>query len=184
MFKNLSPQSKSFLILFAVALVGTYLTTMVVRHSVLLVNTGPGGYDIRYYPQNTAQAQEPQLPTVSPVDTSSWKTYTDQSYPLSFKYDPSWKVSVGKTTTDGFYQLQIDPGSKYYNMHVYISPSKYFALDSLPGVPATVSGLPALTSANILFGVKYQNNYYTFDCGLSTNLIDQFNALVQSAKFQ
>jgi hypothetical protein len=183
-FKNLSPQTKSFLILFCIALVGTYLTTMVSRHELA---TGRGGYSDTYYPKNqsgqVASASDHFMPDFKPVGTSGWKTFTDTSHGLSFEYSPAWKVLPGKQK-DGFYVLEVDPGASYYNMKAYISNKGFYALEGLPYVETDLGGLMALNVSNQLYGIRMGQYYYTFDNGLSTNMIDNFNTWVRTVKFQ
>ncbi|MDE2312096.1 MAG: hypothetical protein KGJ93_03360 [Patescibacteria group bacterium] len=189
MFKNLSPQTKSFLVLFCVAVIGTYLAVMLspARRGKLTQMDGQSGYDSVFYNPTkvqTAQAEyrlgTPQLQT---IDTSAWQTYSDNKYPLSFKYPANWKILPGKTDSEGFYVVGIDPGPRYYNINIYINSTGYYSLGNLPAVQTTIGGHEALDVSHLLYGVKAGSYYYTFDNGLSTKLIDNFNALVQSAKF-
>ena len=183
-FKNLKLQTKSFIILFCIALIGTYL--------MVLLNANPTflrlglSDNAKYYtqPTNTASASQRPMPAVKPVDTANWKTYTDKKYPLSFKYSPDWTIAPGKLTSDGYYLLEIDPGINYYNIKIYASKNGYYVLDGLPATHTTINGLQALNVSNLLYGIKAGPNYYTFDNGLSSSLINDFNALVQSVKFQ
>lgn len=191
MYKNSSPQTKSFIILFCIAAVGTYLTFMLTNG---FTQSGPddfvNGYRLYYQnPQNTglpnaAAASQPFMPQVKPVDTSAWKTYSDKQYAFSFRYDPSWSVLPGKKNKDGFYVLEIDPGQKFYNIKIFVNDKSFFALEGLSTVTQTIAGRPALNVSNLLYGMINGPYYYTFDNGLSTNMIDGFNAMVHSVSFQ
>lgn len=187
MYKNLSPQTKSFIILIAVAFVGTYLTVAVSQSSL---DSASGGSEQFYYPAATsspapktpAAAAPKTFPAVQPVSTQGWKTYADKTYPFSFSYDPAWTVKPGIKQND-FYILQIDPGPKYYNIKIYISPSQFYGLDGLPNIQTDVNGAKAFDVSNLLYGIKMGPYYYTFDNGLSTVMINEFNALVHTVKF-
>lgn len=185
-YKNFSPQAKSFMILFAIAVVGTYLTVMVSEHALQLGQNyyGGQGFYYRQSPGSVKSATERYLPDFKPVDTSSWKTYTDKSYPFSFMYDPGWKVLPGKKQK-GFYVLQLDPGPKFYNIKIYVNDSGfYYAMDGLPYLETDINGAKFFNLSNLLYVIKMGPYYYTFDDGLSANkLIDDFNALVRTVKF-
>ncbi len=190
MFKNLSTPTKSFIFLFCAAVIGTYLTVML-SNDLAAKRSAGGAYQTKYYGKQAgygiipaADASERPLPPVTPVDTSSWKTYTDSAYGLSFKYAPEWKISQGKPASDGFTTIEIDPGKKFYNMKIYISSQSYYGLSGLPSVRATIGGQPATDVSNLLYGVSHGGYYFTFDNGLSTAMIDDFNALIKSVEFR
>jgi hypothetical protein len=179
-----SPQTKSFIVLLALAVFGTYVCLS------LWSDANPSLVDY-YRPitslqqtnaadQNTATLMENK---VSNVDTSSWKTYQDKTVNLSFKYHPDWTVKPLKEK-DGYQILEIDPGKKFYNIKIYISPSGYYALSGLPTKNDTIGGQTALNVNNMLYGVNTNGLYYTFDVGISLSLTPNFNALVHSVKFQ
>jgi hypothetical protein len=187
MFKNSAPQTKSFLILFGIAVVGVYLSFMLSNN---LTGGNPGNnYSAVYYNQTTsklagtAMASAAGLPPFKTIDTSNWKTYTEAEHGLSFKYDPAWTVLPGKTDKDGYFVLQIDPGLKFYNIKIYISKTSFFAMDGLPAVTQIIANETAINVSNLLYGIHRGAYYYTFDNGLSTNMIDGFNALVRTVKF-
>lgn len=188
MYKNFAPQTKSFIILLGIAIVGTYLALMLASgfnpDQFNLMN----GYKAAYNPPQNSVVQtafaSQTMPTVKPVDTSAWKTYTDKQYGFSFMYDPAWTVKAGATDKDRFYVLQIDPGAKYYNIKIYVSDKSFYAMDGLPGITETIAGQPAVDVSNLLYGITKGSYYYTFDNGLSVGLIDKFNALVNSVRFE
>lgn len=183
-FKNLKPQTKSFIILFCIAIVGTYLIVMLNANPTFLRPVS-NDYGSKYYgtATNTAFASERPMPPIKPVDTSGWKTYQNKQYSFNFKYDPSWTIKPGKETSDGFYLVEVDPGAKYYNIKIYVSKEGFYVFDGLPAVITSIDGLQAYDVSNLLYGIKIGPDYYTFDNGLSTSLINDFNALVRSVKF-
>ena len=121
--------------------------------------------------------------TPAPVDTSAWKTYENEKFGMSFKYKDGWKI-LPATSKDGFTVLQVDPGTKYYNMKIYVSPKEFYIMDGLPATTETISGQTALNVNNALYGIKANGLYYTFDLGLSMSLLPYFNALVHSVQFE
>lgn len=192
---KLSPQAKSFIILFIIAIIGTYLAVMISRDLAgEKFSTGSSGGYTSYYYGNKADKTTPatgtvlgasRFPPVEAVSTAGWKNYSDVKYSLSFQYPSDWKIKTSTEKSNGvdYYVIQLDPGSKYYNVKIYVSSSDYFALAGLPTKTDTVGGLPAMNVSNLLYGVKLGSYYFTFDNGLSTQLINQFNALVKSVKF-
>ena len=118
------------------------------------------------------------------ADTSTWKDYTDTKYGLSFKYNPEWKIKPWAKNKEGFDVLEIDPGSKFYNIKLYASDKSYYVMDGLPTEKTTIGGLQAVDVSDLLYGVKKGSTYLTFDVGLSLSLKPQFNGLVESIKFQ
>lgn len=183
MFKNLSPQNKSFIILFCIALVGTYLVVALSNHSL---NGRRDANKTKLYPKGdgtVASATGFFLPEFKPVDTGSWKNFSDSKLGLSFKYAPEWRVLAAKQQGD-FSVIEVDPGIQFYNMKIYVSSSKFYAVDDLPFVDTDINGVKALNVSNMLYGIKIGQRYYTFDNGLSTKMLDNFNALVRTVKFQ
>ena len=186
---NLSAQSKSFLILFVVALIGTYICLLIARSINLPTDSqiamGPNmGYQTTVYPEkNSTGTQTMAKAPVDPVvDTSKWKSYTDPTYHFSFLYPPTWKPKKA-VTKNGFYTLVFDPGSKYDNITIYVSTTGYFALEGLPETKDTVAGQPAENIEGALYGFQYQGNYYTLDSGISLATKVDFRAMVKTFRF-
>lgn len=181
-----SPQTKSFIILLTIALVGTYVCLILYNR---IVNPGsefsyyplPKGYEQVLY----SQRSNPKTATVISepvVDTSLWKDYSNKTYNFSFKYKPGWKVLPTKKVK-GFDVVQIDPGSKFYNFKVYVSQKEFYVMDGLPLADATIGGLPAKEISGVLYGVKNDPYFYTFDIGYSLSLKPEFDAMVNSVSF-
>lgn len=178
---KISPQSKSFIVLFCLALVGAY--TCLSLWNDLAGQEGGSAYSIS---QQTvavpAEKTQSILPPPAVINTQGWKTYTDKSARLVFKYPPEWKV-LAPVSKGGYTVLQIDPGKKYYDIKIYISAKDYYIMSGLPAQTDTLGGQTALNVSNLLYGVQANGLYYTFDIGLSLSLKDQFNALVHSVNF-
>ncbi len=176
-----SPQTKSFIVLFSLAVVGTYLCTMLWPD---LASFSYKSYTYQASPTiQNINNDAVQIPAIPVVDVTNWKEYQNTDYGFSFKYNPDWKVKTITTKKD-FKILEIDPGAKYYNIKIYISPKEFYVMDGLPTKTETIAGKEALNVSNILYGIKSGDNYFTFDIGLSLSLTPDFVAMVHSVKFQ
>jgi hypothetical protein len=183
---KISPQTKTFIILFSFAVVGTYVCL------VLWSNLVWHGFGSQTYYVPTAQTNQvsavhptaaPQAEKIPAVDTTGWKTYTNSQYQISFLYKPTWKV-LAPVTKDGFTVLQIDPGPKFYNIKIYISPKEFYLLAGQPATTEIIDNQKALNVINAMYGIEANNLYYTFNVGYSMSLMPEFDALVHSVKFQ
>lgn len=176
-----SPQTKSFLVLFSLAVVGTYLCTMLWPD---LASFNYKSYSYKASPtiQNLNNIT-PAAAAIPVVDTSSWKDYSNAEYGFNFKYHPDWKVKNIVSKKD-FKIIEIDPGAKYYNIKIYISPKEFYVMDGLPTKTEIIDGKTALNVSDLLYGIKTDTNYFTFDIGLSVSLTADFMAMVHSVKFQ
>jgi hypothetical protein len=182
---KMSPQTKSFIILFIIALAGTYLCLVVLGLGGFGQNR-PGGENVILYGQPNQQAvlaANSDDPDVMTANISAWKTFTSADYGFSFKYKPDWKVLPPQKKGD-WTVIQVDPGKKYYNVKIYISPKDYYAMGGLPIHQETINGVPAQNVSNLLYGFSKNNFYYTFDIGLSLMLKPDFEAMVHSVMFQ
>lgn len=182
---NLSPQTASFIFIFVLALFAICVCLILWSNLVSTSQTGqnnsvsPPVGQTQDYLKNT-KATEADKPVV--VNTSAWETYTNKKFGFSFKYKPGWKVLAEKKQND-FTVLQIDPGTKYYNIKIYISGKEFYVMDGLPAKSETIGGAPALNVSNALYGIRANNLYYTFDVGLSMSLVPEFSALVHTVQF-
>ena len=176
-----SNQTKSFIVLFSLAVVGTYMCAMLWPD---LASFSYKSYSYQATPtlQNSI-APVPQKPAIPKVDTSLWKDYSNKDYGFSFKYKPDWKIKT-LTSIKNFKIIEIDPGAKYYNIKIYISPKEFYVMDGLPTKTEIIAGKEALNVSDILYGIKTDTNYFTFDIGLSLSLMSDFMALVHSVKFE
>ncbi len=168
----------TFLVLVAVAAAATY--------GALLLTTQMSDVDsdIAYetpVPPKTEDKQ-PTTPPVANLDTSTWKDYIDRTYFLSFKYPPTWQVETFPQRA-GFYIIVLKPDQSSDHVRIYISPSNYFALTGLPTKKDTVAGATALNVNDMLVGVKYAAQFYTFDMGTDTQLQPQFQRILATVAF-
>ena len=124
-----TPQTKSFIILFSIACVGVAAAFYIIDWfnipvaKVLTATPSKQGAGKQIIAPPDTKAS-PKLTT----STEGWKTYTSSEYGISFMYPPTWKVRE-PSKSNGFTILTIDPGAKYDNVRIYISPSSYFALE-------------------------------------------------------
>lgn len=190
MIPKFSKQTKSFIILFVIAFLGAYVCLVMAK----FINF-PGGLEaierlklaqyqkLDSQPANNLNLAKTILPTDSAttVDTTGWKTYTDPTYSFSLNYPPQWQIKK-PSKQDGFYVLTIDPGAKYFNVKIYVSPKGYFAMDNLPFTTITLAGEQAIDVEGSLYGLKHDGNYYTFDQGISQSIKPEFEAMVKSLK--
>ncbi len=189
MLPKISPQSKSFLVLFAIAVIGSYMSLIVTKFSDLTAFTEPGqnnlnkNYTQINYNQNTTNLKQdlPDLDVPS-VSTENWKSYSDLSYHFSFLYPPTWKVQK-LIYKNGFYNISINTGVKLSTVNIYISNKSFFAVENLPYTIKTIGGMEAIDIQGILYGFNKNGIYYTFDLGNSTKLKPEFETLVRSVTF-
>jgi hypothetical protein len=178
--QKLSKQTKSFIFLFGFAIFGTYLC-LALWSNTISPSTTP--VTIINYGTFSPEANRASASTTLQSDTSGWKAYANPDLHISFSYKPDWKILPVKTMS-GFTVLQIDPGAKYYNIKIYLSPKGFYEFDGLPTTSETIDNKPALNVQDALYGIKANNLFYTFDVGLSMSLVPDFDALVHSAKFE
>ena len=193
-FKKISPQSKSFLILFSVALLGSYLCLFLASsinfpkfRSQFINNQShtqvKNGFTEKVtIPETKSAVIHDDQETITLPSTDDWKTYTDSRYNFSFNYPPKWTVKK-PTEKYGYYTLVIDPGPKYDNVYIYIGKQGFFAMDNLPKTEETITGKQAQNVEGLLYGIEHDGNYFTFDKGMSVSIMSQFQALVHSTKF-
>ena len=188
MTKNkISLQTKSFIALFITALLGVIIclwlwADLIYTPYALNIIRNDRFYSINNQTLNQKKSNPANVQDEPTIDTSAWKTYTNKQYKLSFKYSPDWKV-LAVAEKSGFSIVQVDPGKKYYNFKIYISPKSFYILDGLPTKTEIIGGEQALNVNNALYGIKANNSFYTFDIGFSMSLLPQFDAMVHSVKF-
>lgn len=187
MFKNSSPQTKSFVILLAIAIAGTYFCLLFAK-SVFNADQKKTIRDrseeqIIAYKNSLNRPIQNMGEEDQKINTTNWKTYSDQKYKFSFKYNPEWKIKPWVKQED-YNVLEIDPGTKFYNIKIFVSLKDFYVMGGLPTKEVLVGGEKALNVSDLLYGVKKDNYYYTFDIGLSLSLKPQFDALINSIKFE
>ena len=176
-----SAQSSSFIILFSIAIIGTFFAYHF-SQNYLKTEQSPIVKTKNTTPKFTENQTETDVETKPQIDTSNWKTYKNKKYGLEFKYKPDWKVGAIKNK-EGYYVIQIDPGVKYSNIQVYISKNDYYALTGLPAQKTQIAGKEALSLDGMVLGIKDNANYFTFDLGVSLTLKPLFEAMTNTVKF-
>jgi|GEM_PF-1686484 len=185
MQSKISPQTKSFIILFTLAVVGTYICIILYRNQNSNLRTTaysilPGGYTPS--PADKTESIAVADAPVPKIDISSWSEYTNKDYGFSFKYKPEWKIAAGKKVGE-FSVIEVDPGAKYYNFKIYISTQEFYIMNGLPLKHEIIGGVTADNASDLLFGIKKEPYFLTFDLGYSLSLKPEFNAMVKSVSF-
>jgi hypothetical protein len=177
---KLSAQTKSFLILITIAVIGTYLC--IILWGGLIYQKIGYQSGANYQSTIVTAPTQTKAPEVPQVDTANWETYENKEFNINFKHPQNWKVLAVKNK-DGFNIIEIDPGAKYFNIKLYISKVGFYIMDGLPTQEEFIGGVKALNVSNSLFGMQNKEQYYTFDLGWSTKLLPEFYALVHSVQF-
>jgi hypothetical protein len=172
---KMSLQNKSFVVLFFIATFSTCL-------AVITDKTKTFSQQPQYQNKTfTESKKNPSQITKNILDTSKWETYENSKYGLSFKIKPGWKVSEKNTILD-LTILQIDPGPKFHNLHIYIGADGFYALEGLPSRQEFFNNLEWKNFNNMLFATKKSRNFFTFDIGQSTKLQNEFVTMVNTVK--
>lgn len=182
--KPISLQTKSFLILLLLAVAGTGATYLVAKKGTVQKPFSQVD-SINYYAGEQKPADSEAAPVatkpIPEVSTEGWKEYTDSKYHFSFRYNPAWKIS-SSTLKNGWYTLVLDPGPKYDNIRIYVSDQGFFAMDSLPVKEETFGSNKVINALDLVYGIKANDEYLTFDLGASLSLQPQLRALVNTVK--
>jgi hypothetical protein len=182
MLNQPSNQTKSFLALTALAFVGAGLSYLLSR------NIYPSEVQAPVTTQNSvkkenSETKSAEAATEPLVNTENWIEYSNEELNLSFKYAPTWKVMPPKKAGD-FYIVEIDPGPKYYNLKIFVSPTGYYVLDGLNANLSEIGGKQALNVSNMLYAVQSEGFHYTFDLDRSVILQPEFSTLVHTVAFR
>ncbi len=189
--KKISAQSKSFIILFSIAAIGTYGTILASKLTAKTLPQPVVPTVMQNAPANQTAPSNTQtaLPTPaasSTIDTTLWKKYTDTRYHFSLLYPPAWKVSAGGINKDGYYIVNIHtavPATKGESMIISLSRAGFLGIDGLSATHEQLAGQDALNLNDQLYGIQYKNYYYTFDLNSALDFKPQFKKLVDSVIF-
>lgn len=165
---HLSTQSKSFVAILIIVLLAVYGAIELADH-----------FKVDRIP-NAQEFQEAKTGTLS---TEGWVSYIDKNYPLVFMYPANWKVDQITTEPD-YYVVAITPKGQSSEMRVYINDQDFFALNGLPTSPMKIGGQSGTSYGPMLASAKVGKYYYTFDAGLNTSLIPQFQTILSTVEFR
>lgn len=126
------------------------------------------------------QAPEP----VKILDTSTWITYTDKNYPVSFKYPKGWTVRSTPLDKNGFYDITVVPTDQTPNFHITVSKNGFLGFEGLDQTDYKQGNLTGKSINNTLIGIKTGEYYYTFDGSLNAKKIAEFTTLMSTVTFQ
>jgi len=178
-----SPQTKSFVILLVIAVVGTYLSVSIYnseRDDTVSEKEVVAGHTVIEYKENNPIIKIAEATELA--EASDWPLYTNEDLSLSFKYNPDWKV-LEPEEFEQYTLIEIDPGRRFYNIKIYVSDIGYASMKGLPLEPIQVDGVVAKNVNNLLYALEKNNVYYTFDLGMSLSLTKDFNTLVSTVGF-
>lgn len=156
-----------------------------------LVLTGqlrPATKDVTSIGQDVASEAQPERrlrpsrAQAEEIDTSNWKSYVDREHFLSFKYPTNWQLQTYDQQA-GYYIIVLRPNTNDDHIRFYVSPDSYFGLTGLPSQKDTLAGVSAVNVNNMLYGVHYAAQYYTFDAGHNSRLLPQFHAILGTVAF-
>lgn len=176
----LSTQTKSFFLLLLIAVGSSYVALVLTREILPVLS-------IAQDPQQTINSKSEVLgeSAEAKLDVSDWKTYSDTTYPLSFKYPKTWTVTTYSATdpTIGYIIVLNSDKAGADHIRIYINKKSFLAMDGLPTTKITVNKIPAVgVSDNMLVGIKQANNFITFDLGTSSVLKPYFKAILNTVE--
>lgn len=166
--------------------IGLFIITMLLTYIALTLTT--------LYNQDLANSiliaspkprEKPYIPpVVKALDSSNWPTYTDKTYPISFRFPTGWAVQSSTTKSKDYYDLSIKPTDKSANFHITISKIGFWGLDGLKQDPYTYGNLTGKSVNGNLIGIKSGEYYYTFDGSLNTKKAAEFKTLMSTVVLQ
>lgn len=128
------------------------------------------------------ETEAPQTEIVK-VSTEDWESYEDDTYPIAFLHPENWTVKASLNRM-GFYDIVLNPGAQFYDMHIYASNDSYYGLEGLKQTPIKIGGLDGFKYSENLFGIKVGENYYTFDGTLNSTQTAELITLLDTIKFE
>jgi hypothetical protein len=176
----MSPQTKSFIVLLLLAVVGSAGVLCLSRY----VNNLNALTQVSIATNASLQKNIDNLATRNDAgNISTWNDYTDDKYDISFKLPNTWMVSTYDTDYSNFHIIILDPGNNQDHIRIYVAKKGYFAADGLTKEKTKVAGIDAWSVQDILFGVKNKSAYFTFDLGSNLKLKPEFQNIISSVAF-
>ncbi|MBP9686977.1 MAG: hypothetical protein KBD66_04230 [Candidatus Doudnabacteria bacterium] len=133
-------------------------------------------------PHSVKQARQ-AFAQPTPVDTISWKTYTDGQTKLSFQYPSSWNIALSTPAEAKLITIASPKGTEG-KITIYQSSESYLGFEGLPETDMQIAGQSGVSISNGLVGFKKDGTYYTFDAGLDQQTVPIFQELIKSLKFE
>ena len=179
----LSTQTKSFFLLLLIAVGSSYVALVLTREilPVLSIAQTPLNSQQKINTKSEVLGESAEVK----LDTIDWKTYSDSTYPLSFKYPKTWTATTYSAVdpTIGYIIVLNSDKANADHIRIYINKKSFLAMDGLPTTKITVNKIPAVgVSDNMLVGIKQANNFITFDLGASSILKPYFKAILNTVE--
>ena len=116
-----------------------------------------GGYfAYKYLKPDKKQNSTPTpttTPTSTPDETASWKTYSNTTHNIIFKYSPFWTL----TEKEGQVEKGVTYNTKVQLLKDSTKITMYFNMDGIGGMPQNYEGTPFVLDGNNLY--QYVNSY-------------------------
>lgn len=165
--------------------IGILIITMLITYIALHFATYVADYTLRNSPElrSNQHEQEVKAKQRNKLDTSDWKSYEDKTYPLTFLYPKTW-TTKSTVNEQEFYDIVLNPGAKFYDIHIYVSTDGYYGLEGLKQTPILIGNRQGFSASENLAGIKVGEYYYTFDGSMNTTQADEFYTLLDTVKFE
>ena len=173
----LSTQNKSFFLLLFLTVGSLYTALILTREINPLIGQIPGA-------AKKDNNGVPQVKADAVVNIADWKTYTDTTYPLSFKYPADWTITTYKSPQQAIgYIIILEPVfPNADHIRIYINNKGYVAIDGLKTTKTAINEIPAVTVNDMLYGIRQNGNFITFDLGVTMELLPYFKALLSTVE--
>lgn len=185
MTKIPSLETRTFIILLITALASLY--------GVLIINNYQNGLFLEPSSDLNPAKTDGQLPSLfnsasakpREVITDTWIEFKDPESNLRFKYPNDWETTtISYTTNNQEYRISIGPKNNPEPISIYTSKKEYFAMDGLPYEKTKINGSNAVTMDKLIYGIKNTGKYFTFYPGQTTELLPEFDALINTINFK
>ena len=174
--KHIPHSSRVFIGLLVITLLLTYVTLMLSDYEANSILSTSA-------PLPSAQSEIQPAVEKPKLDTTEWKTYQDKNYPIAFLHPENWIVK-SSTNKQNFYDIVLNPGAKFQNIHIYVSTEGYYALDGLKQTPHQIGDRQGFIATDNLAGIKVGEYYYTFDGTMNNTQLNEFSTLLSTVTFQ
>lgn len=167
--------------------IGVVIITFALTYIALSLSTYKADFTLQNSQLQTQKDEKlsylPKQSSRDILNTEDWATYTDKNYPISFLHPKSWVIKSANNKF-GFYDIVLNPGAKFADMHIYISKDSFVGLTDLPQTPTKIGMLQGFLVSENLSGIKVGESYYTFDASMNATQVDEFATLLTTVKFE